>query len=64
LANPRGGATTRPRGSKELCVRLNDTLDGRLYVENHRYRGGDYDVYTTDSDDDWTTSASTRRRQP
>jgi hypothetical protein len=50
-------------GSKELCVRLNDTLDGRLCVENYRYRGGDYDEYTTDSDD-WTTSASTRKRQP
>ncbi len=40
-------------GGKELCVWLSDTSDTELYVESHRYRGGDYDAYTTDAEDNW-----------
>jgi hypothetical protein len=40
-------------GGKELCVWLSDTSDTELYVESHRYRGDDYDAYTTDAADNW-----------
>lgn len=43
-------------GGKELGVWL--LLDGgtvakELYVESHRYRGGDFDVYTASPDGEW-----------
>ena len=40
-------------GGKELCIWLNDTSDKELYVESHRYRGGDYDAYVTDAENNW-----------
>jgi hypothetical protein len=40
-------------GGKELCVWLSDTSDKELYVESHRYRGGNYDAYVTDAEDNW-----------
>ena len=40
-------------GGKELWVWLSDDSDTELYVESHQYRGGDYDVYTTDAEDNW-----------
>lgn len=40
-------------GGKELCIWLSDTSDAELYVESHRYRGSDYNVYTTDAEDNW-----------
>lgn len=38
-------------GGKELCVWLSDESDTELYVESHQYRESDYDVYTTDAED-------------
>jgi hypothetical protein len=40
-------------GGKELCVWLSDHSEEELYVESHRYRGGDYDAFVTDADDNW-----------
>ena len=41
-------------GGKELCIWLSDTSDRELYVESHRYRGDDYDVYVTNAEDNWS----------
>jgi hypothetical protein len=44
-------------GGKELGVWLlldEDAVDTELYVESHRYRGGDFDVYTATPDGEWT----------
>lgn len=45
-------------GGKELGVWLlveeEGTVETELYVESHRYRGGDYDVYTATPDGEWT----------
>lgn len=45
-------------GGKELGVWLLVTADGavdtELYVESHRYRGGDFDVYTATPAGEWT----------
>jgi hypothetical protein len=44
-------------GGKEIGVWLlvddDGGVDRELYVENHEYRGGDFDVYTM-ADDEWT----------
>jgi hypothetical protein len=43
-------------GGKELGVWLlldGDTVERELYVESHRYRGGDFDVYTASPDGEW-----------
>lgn len=43
-------------GGKELGVWLlldDGTVETELYVESHRYRGGDFDVYTTSPDGEW-----------
>ena len=45
-------------GGKELGIWLLVADDGsverELYVESHEYRGGNFDVYTTGGDDEWT----------
>lgn len=45
-------------GGKELGVWLlvedDGTVDTELYVESHRYRGEDYDVYTATPEGEWT----------
>jgi hypothetical protein len=43
-------------GGKELGVWLlldGGTVKNELYVESHRYRGGDFDVYTASPDGEW-----------
>ncbi len=44
-------------GGKELGVWLllddDGTVDTELYVESHRYRGGEFDVYTATPDGEW-----------
>lgn len=43
-------------GGKELGVWLllaDDTVTEELYVESHKYRGGDFDVYTASPDGEW-----------
>lgn len=51
---PEGGTRRRDlEGGKELCVGLSDHSDKELYIESHRYQGGDYDAFVTDADDNW-----------
>lgn len=49
-------------GGKELGVWLLVDESGRvereLYVESHRYRGGDFDVYTATPDGEWEHEGS------
>lgn len=43
-------------GGKELGVWLlfdGGTVENELYVESHRYRGDDFDVYTASPDGEW-----------
>ena len=45
-------------GGKEqgvwLLVDDAGTVERELYVESHEYRGGQFDVYTADPEDEWT----------
>lgn len=49
-------------GGKELGVWLlvesDGTVETELYVESHRYRGEDYDVYTATPDGEWSHKGS------
>ena len=54
-------------GGKELGVWLLVDSDGsvetELYVETHRYRGGDFDVYTATPDGEWEHEGEFETRQ-
>ena len=37
----------------DVWLLLDDGTIKKLYVESHRYRGGDFDVYTASPDSEW-----------